>query len=714
MRKIFVLVLLISFFNGVKGQIIVSNTAPYNSPTYLVNNVLMGNGVMASNITFAGQGAQLGFFKNGLLGSPALGLDSGIVISTGDVNDIPPGGNQPDIGQYAGPGDNDLLTIAQSVSTNPSASSITSTADGAFLEFDFTPQGDTVKFRFVFASEEYTTFINTQYNDIFAFFISGPAIAGPYAAPPAFPNGAINIAQIPSTTTPITISSIHPGLNSQYYISNTTEQSHEFNGFTTVITIKYPVQCDSTYHFKIAVADCEDDYLDTGVFLEASSFSSAAVQVNVVTATGDSTVIEGCTDAILTFTRPDTIGSYTVNYDINGNAINGTDYNFIPDSVTFLPGQNTTTITITPIADTLTEGTDTIYITVYTINPCGDTIISTGVIYIIDPPEIITSSRDTTLFCPVGSLSISTTASGGVNPYTYSWTNSNGGPIGTNSPTITVSGLQTDTFYVSVTDSCNLKTGYDTIIVTLNIPPLTLTTNNDTTICPGDMITLTAIASGGRPGYNYTWTPGGNTPSITVSPVGTVAYIISITDSCNTITVYDTVVVSTDYTPMTINISALSSICVGEELEISALVYNGVPPYTYSWSDGINNFIGNPFIYPSDNPFQGTLNFLVTDQCGNQENAAIDIEVIACAIVIPNIFTPNGDGLNDYLVFENLEYFPNNKLVVYNRWGQKLLEKEGYQNDWNGDDAPDGTYFYLLELNNKASTLHKGSITMIR
>ena len=149
---------------------------------------------------------------------------------------------------------------------------------------------------------------------------------------------------------------------------------------------------------------------------------SLADQVNVVTANGDSTVIEGCTDAIITFSRPDTTGSYTVHFDIGGNAINGTDYSFIADSVTFAAGQNTTTLTINPLTDALTEGTDTVYITVYTLNPCGDTTISVGVIYIIDPPDIITSSRDTTLLCPVGSLTIGTVASGGVNPYFYSWT----------------------------------------------------------------------------------------------------------------------------------------------------------------------------------------------------------------------------------------------------------------------------------------------------
>jgi len=96
-----------------------------------------------------------------------------------------------------------------------------------------------VEFRFVFASEEYTTYINTVYNDIFAFFVSGPGITGPYAAPVAFPNGAINVAQVPGTSTPITISSIHPGLNSQYYVSNTNGTNNDFNGFTKAMTIKF-------------------------------------------------------------------------------------------------------------------------------------------------------------------------------------------------------------------------------------------------------------------------------------------------------------------------------------------------------------------------------------------------------------------------------------------------------------------------------------------
>ena len=716
MKKTYLSILLVIFVAIANAQITVSNTAPYNNATYLVNNVLLGSGVTASNITFSGQSAQIGVFHGGFNGTPNLGIDSGIVISSGDVGDIPPGGNQPNIGQYSGLGDPDLLTIAQSVISNPQATNITSTFDGAFLEFDFTPVGDSVKFNFVFASEEYTTYINTVFNDIFAFFISGPGITGPFASPPAFPNGAVNIAQIPNTTIPITISSIHPGLNSQYYISNTSEQNHEFNGFTTVIGIAYPVQCGQLYHFKIAVADCQDDYLDTGVFIEGSSFTSdELVVVDVTTVTGDSNIYEGCAGAILNFTRPDTSGLYTVHFDIGGNAINGVDYNQILDSITFQAGFDTVSLTITPFTDALAEGQDTITITVYTINACGDTNISIGILYILDVPDMITFAPDTNLLCPLATLPISASATGAVPPFSYVWTDVNGNPIGSNSPTITVQGLHTDTFYVSITDSCNLITITDTVIVTLTIPPLTLTVNNDTLICPGDTVVLTATGGGGQPGYSYQWNPGAiNTPSFTVNPLVSTNYVVSMFDLCNTVTLFDTVKINADYTPIVVTIPPVEAVCAGELMLVEAIVNNGRYPYSYSWNDDLTSYSGNPLNYPTENPINTILNLVITDYCNNQEIGSVAVEVLACAVIIPNVITPNGDNMNDLLVFENLEYFPNNHLVIFNRWGQQLYEKVGYQNDWNASSYSDGTYFFILDLNDKKSTVHKGTFTLMK
>ena len=71
-----------------------------------------------------------------------------------------------------------------------------------------------------FGSSEYFEWENTQYNDVFGFFISGPGISGPYSSPPGFPNGSINIATVPNSNPPlpITISSINNVLNNNYYI----------------------------------------------------------------------------------------------------------------------------------------------------------------------------------------------------------------------------------------------------------------------------------------------------------------------------------------------------------------------------------------------------------------------------------------------------------------------------------------------------------------
>ena len=139
------------------------------------------------------------FIENG----SNIGLDSGVVMTSGDVATIPFGPLSTTVG---GPGDPDVLATAQSVTSNPAAGNINSTFDAAVLEFDFVPEGDVVVFNFVFASDEYLTYVNTQFNDAFGFYITGPAPGGG-----AYTND--NLAIVPGTTEPITISTIHPGLN---------------------------------------------------------------------------------------------------------------------------------------------------------------------------------------------------------------------------------------------------------------------------------------------------------------------------------------------------------------------------------------------------------------------------------------------------------------------------------------------------------------------
>ena len=62
------------------------------------------------------------------------------------------------------------------------------------------------------------------------------------------------------------------------------------------------------------------------------------------------------------------------------------------------------------------------------------------------------------------------------------------------------------------------------------------------------------------------------------------------------------------------------------------------------------------------------------------------------------MITPNGDNLNELLVFKYLEYFGTNNLQVFDRWGKIVYEKANYNNDWNASKVADGTYYYILTV----------------
>ena len=66
---------------------------------------------------------------------------------------------------------------------------------------------------------------------------------------------------------------------------------------------------------------------------------------------------------------------------------------------------------------------------------------------------------------------------------------------------------------------------------------------------------------------------------------------------------------------------------------------------------------------------------------------------------IPNVFTPNGDGINDYFVIKNIEKCNSNHLVIKDRNGRTIFEKINYQNDWDGHNVADGVYFFFLKYN---------------
>lgn len=92
------------------------------------------------------------------------------------------------------------------------------------------------------------------------------------------------------------------------------------------------------------------------------------------------------------------------------------------------------------------------------------------------------------------------------------------------------------------------------------------------------------------------------------------------------------------------------------------------------------------------------------------DTAWVRVGVEAVAFNIPNSFSPNGDGLLDAFVIEGLQNYPGNKLTIFSRWGDVVLEQKNYNNNWNGkrdfeEELPEGTYFYVLDLNNGSEPL---------
>lgn len=96
--------------------------------------------------------------------------------------------------------------------------------------------------------------------------------------------------------------------------------------------------------------------------------------------------------------------------------------------------------------------------------------------------------------------------------------------------------------------------------------------------------------------------------------------------------------------------------------------------------------------------------------------ATVTIKVLQNEIQVPNVFTPNGDGVNDKLIIKGLEKYPNNQLLIFNRWNAKIYESKNYKGDWDGRGLNPGTYFYTLKLQNSNGQWQtvNGYITLVR
>ena len=707
------LLLFVAFFglttNASAQNIIID---PNPTPTQLVQNTLIGPGLITSNITFSGNLQQIGFFdENG----SNLGLDSGVVMSSGYVANItPPNNPSTTIG---GPGDADLLATAQSVTSNPSSGSITSTNDAAVLEFDFVPTGDVVVFNFVFGSEEYLTYVNTSFNDVFGFYITGPNPNGPDY------NGD-NLAIVPNTNEPITISTIHPGLNGQYYIDNPSNSGISYNGYTIPIEIRFDVICDSTYHFKFAVADCQDGILDTGVFLDGGSFQAIPVDLTLETNIGeygDSVIVDGCgVEADFIFSRPScqSSDSLWVNVDIRGTATNGLDYLTLPDSVLFLPDSTEISIPFTAIQDGVFEGYESVILTVTNVLSSGDTIVTIGTVWLLDAPNVQAWGHDTTIVCRQDSVDIYASALDGIPPYSFSW------DTGSTDSVTWVPGTPNGSFdyYVTVTDACGFT---DTDTLTLIVDQTLVI---DTLIAyPSDACNPTgavsAFVSGitdvlGQPFYHWSDSivPNGQPYEVDATVMQNIPsgwYYFTVTDDvCSAL---DSVFVEPLDPPVAAFSASPTSGCAPLEVNFTNSSQNTTDYVWYMNNEAMDTlYINTPgtTIYN-----ESAVVMMVATRASCSDTAYATINVDPCpfpTVYAPNVFTPNNDGYNDsfYLTVENAAEV---ELIITNRWGNIVFQHTAANPTWDGKtktpsgaDCAEGVYFYRYKVTGVVGDILEG------
>ena len=334
----------------------------------LIQDVLIGGNCFdVSNIQAIGPNQGRGRFFNG---SSSIGIEEGIVFSTGNIRNILGPNTRPNTGSnLMGDGDPDLRQLVNNQIVN----------DAVGIQFDFVPTADTVRFRYVFASEEYCEWVGDDFNDVFGFFISGPGINGPFS------NGAENIALIPGTNDPVAINNVNREFNNQYYIDNTPEgqpqgagnpatcgslleqdgfaiELIEFDGYTAVFEATAVVIPCETYTIKMVIGDVIDANYDSAVFLEAGSFdagASAKLESNVDGLDGN-VIFDDCMVGYFVLNR---IGSSNIadslvislNFSNLSTAVPGVDFAGLPDRIVIPPFQDSIWIQI-EILETFSGG----------------------------------------------------------------------------------------------------------------------------------------------------------------------------------------------------------------------------------------------------------------------------------------------------------------------------------------------------------------------
>lgn len=738
----------VSSVNNKAGVFIDVNAVGYTpsayTPEQLVKDVLINGGSTCSipnvsNVSITpvqpvtSDDRFWGYFHKGTTNFP---FTDGIVLTTGRARQA---GNIASGASYTIPGaginDPDLLVAV------PNSSTTDNYNDNVMLEFDFVPNSNQIKFNYIFASEEYSGTYPCQYSDAFALLIK-PVSGGPY----------VNLAVLPNNNGPVSMTNIRPlipgafgcqAVNEMYFAGYNSDPNivTNYDGRTVPLTAIGTVTPGVAYHFKMVLSDYRDWSFDSAVFIEGGSFdigiklvdgngvqlpSSLNVcdnvpQTLVAQLTGipgatfqwykDNVLISGATNGTYIATSP---GVYEVRVNVPGNTCPTTA------SITIFGGT-------TPLAQNATlKLCTTPSVSTFDLNSAKPSISTTaGAIFkfyvnqadavaqnasFITTPELFDGNDGQVLyvvvsngaFCsklvtltlrkeatPVAVLnaskvricngeSVTLTASGGV---TYEWSGFSGtGAVRTLSPT------QTTTYTVYAIGAQGCKS-LQPVSVTVEVVPAITSNLTGGYICSGDNITLDA---GAGPSYQYLWSNGATTQTISATTAGT--YTVTINNG----------VCSKVYTTQVIQAIVPQIIKVDYD-ESGTLVVTASNPSNgqleYSNDNGVT--------WQSSNVFTNVPNNSLVSIRVKVKNTSCVGFLEYFTFVMKNVITPNGDNVNDMIDFRGISDLKDFQAVISDRYGKAVFKAEKTRPFWDGyfqgKKLPTSSYWYQVTFEDPAT-----------
>ena len=257
----------------------------------------------------------------------------------------------------------------------------------------------------------------------------------------------------------------------------------------------------------------------------------------------------------------------------------------------------------------------------------------------------------------------------------------------------------------------------DSATHTVAINPLPIATLTALqTDCDVDNGRIIAVGSAGTPGYVYSWS--NSQVGATAVNLGVGNYTVTISDTKNC-TSSATASVSMYPNPVvTVTPYPIASVRIGESIQL-----NATGGTKYAWNPSIYLSCDNcpdPVSLPKEDMVIYCVD--VTDDHGCKDTACTTVIVdTSCSnIFVPTAFTPNGDGLNDYISINNTCQIDKLNFAIFNRWGQKVFETNDVLKKWdgmfNGAEQSTSTFFFILnaELINGRTIIQRGDITLIR